>query len=363
MLRFSAPIQRLRPFAALLGYAALCVAAMNGNNANAQGVDDKTLFFKEYFSQYPYQAILLPESKSILPGTIVFGDYLTSYLSPDQCFNIDNIKDFAPFVATRTSLQLSSSNWYTTLNVKIDAFFSANADISISREESLQEKGLTIKKQVLGLSVDKLISLVKGNCRAIFLDSITNSSGTSFVIEKLLTFTGELNSMSKYIVGGKAGISIDTSNFVDKARGIPFLSRFADSLAASVGSEVTLGTNNGQSTLERFPTTAEGELYEFLAFVPLFVSPSGLELIKEQHKKDQEEISRVLSGQKDANLFLGDNSLYDNKNSEGLIFRLFSKQDGEDSVRYADYTIRNEDNLISSQISDIYIINALAGRI
>lgn len=330
--------------------------------AGAQGVDDKTLFFKEYFSQYPYQAILLPEQKSILPGTIVFGDFLTAYLTPDQCFTIRNMPEFAPFVATRTSLQLSTSNWYTAMNVKIDAVFSANADISISREETIQEKDLTIKKQVLGPSLDQLLSTVNDRCREIFEDSIANSRGTSFVIEKLLTFTGELNSTSTYVVSGRAGISIDTSDFVEKARSVPFLRRFADSLMASVGSEISLGTNNGQTTLERFPVAAEGERYEFLAFTPLFVSPSGLELIKEQHERDKEEIARVLSGEKDALLFIEENPLYDNKNPEGLIFRLFSNQEGEEGVRYADYTISNEDNVVSSQISDVYIINALAQR-
>lgn len=354
--------QRLKP---LFQSAPLAVAAMAltiPTSASAQGVDDKTLFFREYFSQYPYQAILLPEQKSILPGTIVFGDFLTAYLTPSQCFSINDMNEFAPFVATRTSLQLTTSNWFTTMNVKIDALFSANADISISREEKIEEKDLTIKKQVLGPSVDQLISMVNDRCREIFEESITNSRGTSFVIEKLLTFTGELNSTSTYVVSGKAGISIDTSDFVEKARNVPFLRRFADSLLASVGSELTMGANNGQTTLERFPVAAEGELYEFLAFIPLFVSPSGLQLIKEQHASDREEIARVLNGEKDALLFIEENPLYDNKNPEGLIFRLFSKQDGEESIRYADYTISNEDNIVSSQISDIYIINALAQR-
>lgn len=351
-------VQISAQFCRTVGLAAVALH-FSAITAFAQGINEKTLFFKEYFSQYPYQAILLPRPASILPGTVVFGDTMQPYLSPEECFEISDMKDFAPFVATRTSLKLDSSNWYARFNVDVDSWLSGSAEVGVSRREIIEEKDLAIKKQVLSPTINQLLLTIKQECKEVFQAAVDNSRGSFFIVDKLLTFTGELNSMAEFKIDGKAGVSLDTNDFIDKASKYPFLRSLADKLRISAKAELTAGSETAETILERFPIAGEGEKYEFLAFIPLRVSLEGINLIKERYQSDEEKISDVLNGQQDAGLFLEENPLYDIKDPKGLILRLYS---GSDPVNYSEYTTETENQEISAQIADVYIINALAGR-
>ncbi len=324
----------------------------------SQEIGEKTLFFKEYFSQYPYRAILLSRPKSLVPGTIMLAETLESYLAPSECFEIKKMSDFSPFVATLTQLSLSASSWFVNLEVKLSGYnlFNSSANVRIKRSVSLAENNIMIVKQVLRPSVKQLFGMVKKSCNSQLEAATLNRQGNLFLIDQLFTFSGELRTSNQLEIDMDAGVSVSLKDFMSKAREVPFVNSILKQMNFEASASLSSGIVKGNETIQRFPIASDKQVYDFMAFVPLFVSRDAIDLIKLRYSEDQAAIQGVLNGEQDAPSFLKKFPFYSLENPKGAIRLLFK---GTNPVRYSAYTTENEDNEFSSQISEIYLVNAL----